>query len=358
MRVRIARWLRLPVAFFLMCVVAVACGPVQELTEGDQEHEHDAGAEMLALPELQAVVLGGGPLRVVATTSLIGDVVAQVGGDAIELTTLMGPGQDPHSYEPAARDLTAVARAHVVLLNGWDLEEALVDDLEAIAGKTSLVPVSAYIQPLRFGAGYQEDAGHQEDAGSDEGEHHHEGADPHVWFSVRNVEQWVKNVVRVLSDLDPANAERYADNAAAYLAELAELDAYARSQFAGIPAEKRFLVTNHRSLAYLAADYDLQVLGTVIPATSTLAEPSARDLVDLTQAMERRGLCALFVESTVSDKLAQTVAAELDSCDAVQVISLYTGAIGPAGSGADSYVGMFRFNVDAIVQGLSKDTQR
>ena len=105
----------------------------------------------LALPALSAVQLDGRPLRVVATTGIIGDVVGRVGGDAIELTTLMGPGQDPHSYQPAAADLTAAANADVIFINGWDLEEGLVADLASIAQDAVIVPISAGIVPLPFG---------------------------------------------------------------------------------------------------------------------------------------------------------------------------------------------------------------
>ena len=155
-----------------------------------------------------------------------------------------------------------------------------------------------------------------------------------------------------VSDLDPANAERYESHASAYRAELEDLQTYAETQLAGIPAENRVLVTNHDSLGYMARDYDLQVLGTVLPAASTLADPSASDLAELIQEIEETGICTLFTETTVSDKLAQTVAAELEGCDEVRVLGLYTGAVGPAGSGTESYIGMFRYNVDTIVEGL------
>ncbi len=306
-------------------------------SEDVREYEHEPSqAEVLALPELKAADFYNAPLQVVATTSIIGDVVAQVGGDAIELTTLMGPGQDPHSYKPAAQDLTAVSKAHIILVNGWDLEEALVHDLEAIGEGTPIVPVSANIEPLEFG----------------EHKHEHAGADPHTWFSVQNVKQWVDNIEHVLSDLDPANAETYKSNASAYRTELEELQAYAETQLAGIPAGNRFLVTNHDAFGYLAHEYGLQVLGAVIPSLSSLAEPSASDLAELIEDMNETGICTIFSEATVSDKLAQTVAAELDGCDEVQVLQLYSGAVGPTGSGADSYIGMFRSNVDAIVEGL------
>lgn len=320
--------------------------------EGDHEvgdeHANEAEAEMIVLPELEALELKGERLKVIATTSIIGDVVAQVGGEAIELTTLMGPGLDPHSYEPGTQELTAVAEAQVIFVNGWDLEEGLVHDLEEISEGVPLVAISANVAPLAFG----KDEHASSEGGQDEHEHEHGVADPHVWFSIHNVEQWVGNVERVLSDLDPANAGSYESRANAYLAELEELETYVESQLAQIPEENRFLVTNHDSFSYFAKDYGFELIGTLIPAASTLAEPSASDLAGLIGEMEAHGVCTIFTETTVSDTLAQTVASELDGCEEVKVLKLYTGAVGPAGSGADSYTGMFRANVDRIVEGI------
>ena len=326
---------------------------------------------MLTLPALAALDLGGEPLRVVATTSIIGDVVAQVGGDAIALTTLMGPGQDPHSYEPAARDLTAVADAHVIFVNGWDLEEGLIEDLISIGENAIIVPISAGIEPLDFAGDHSHEDEHEEEAhdehddedhsdaehddeehSDDDHDHSHSGADPHVWFSIHNVEQWVENAATVLSTLDSAHADAYAANADAYLAELAELETYVEGQIAAIPVDGRYLVTNHEALAYFAAAYDFTVLGTVIPGASTVAEPSASNLADLIETMAANDVCTVYTETTVSDSLAQTVASELDTCDEVQVLPLYTGALGPEDSGADSYIGMYRSNIDTIVAGF------
>lgn len=320
--------------------------------EGENEHEHGGEAEMLALPELSALPLDGRPLRVVATTSIIGDVVSRVGGEAIELTTLMGPAQDPHSYQPAAADLTAVANADVIFVNGWNLEEGLLDDLSNIAENALLVPVSAGIEPLAFGEGAHADE-HEDEAHEEEGEHHHSGADPHTWLSVHNVMKWVENAEASLSALDPSNATQYSANAAAFMAELESLDDYARTQLATIPEERRVLVTNHEAFAYFADEYGFEVLGTVIPGASTLAEPTASDLAALIQAMQTEGVCAIFTETTVSDRLAQTVADELNECEDVRIGKLFTGALGATGSGADSYVGMFRANVDTIVSALT-----
>ncbi|MCB8944786.1 MAG: zinc ABC transporter substrate-binding protein [Ardenticatenaceae bacterium] len=326
--------------------------------EHDVEHEHDDSTETLSLPELGAAALNGRKLTVVATTSIIGDVVAQVGGEAIDLTILMEAGQDPHSYEPGAQELTAVADADVIFINGWDLEESLVDSLESIGEEALVVPISANIHPLAFGEDEHEHEGeeaeHEEEDEHDEGEHHHSGADPHVWFSIHNVEQWMENVEHVLSELDPTHAGTYEANATAYMTELAELEAYAEAQLAPIPTEKRFLVTNHDSFGYFAEEYDFTVLGTVIPSISTAAEPSASDLTDLIAEMEEHTVCTIFTETTVNDTLAQTVASELSGCDAVQVLKLYTGAVGSEGSGAESYIGMFRTNIDTIVDGLKQ----
>ncbi|MAT96743.1 MAG: metal ABC transporter substrate-binding protein [Anaerolineaceae bacterium] len=301
--------------------------------------------ELLTLPSLAAAELNGEPLQVIASTSIIGDVVAQVGGDAIALTTLMMAGQDPHSYEPGAQTLTAVAQADVIFINGWDLEESLVHDLETIGEDVPVVAISANIEPLTPG---EED----EDEHEDEEEHEHRGADPHVWFDIQNVIQWTENAAQVLAALDPDNADVYQVNATAYKTALADLEAYVQEQLATLPAENRVLVTNHDSFGYFAQAYDFEILGTVVPGSSTIAEPSAADLTALIGTMEEHGVCTIFTETTVSDSLSQTVAAELDECEVVQVVPLYTGAIGPAGSGAESYIDMFRANVEAIVAGL------
>jgi len=286
----------------------------------------------LTLPAISAAALDGRPLRVVATTSLIGDAAARVGGPAIALTTLMPPGQDPHSYQPAAADLAAAADADLILVNGWNLEEGLLADLAA-DGHAPRVPVSAGITPRP-------------------GRSDPIAADPHVWQDVANVMQWVDTIAAALSAADPANAATYTANAAAYRAELADLDRFVRQQTASLPAERRVLVTNHDTLAYFAAAYDFRVLGSVLPGASTLAEATAANLAALAEAMDEAGVCSLFVETTAADQVARTLSEELDGCNEVRVISLYSDALGPPGSGAESYLGMMRANVGAIVQGL------
>jgi ABC-type Zn uptake system ZnuABC Zn-binding protein ZnuA len=322
-------FIKMALGLVLLSLVFVAC---QNTTKGETAGiGNDTGR--LVLPELTAVSLAGTKLRVVATTSIIGDVVAQVGGEAIELTVLMGAGQDPHSYEPGAKDLTAVADAHVIFINGWDLEEGLLNNLVNVAEAAVIVPVSAGITPREFAG---------------DGSNHH--ADPHVWLDPQNVQQWVLNIEQVLVALDPTNSAIYAANAAAYEQELAALMLEMDGVMRGLNG--RNLVTNHDALGYLAARYDLNIIGTVLPGASTLAEPSASDLTALATRMQAAHSCTIFAESIANTQLADAVGAELDSCNEVQILSLYTDAIGSAGSGADSYLGMMRANIQTLAKGL------
>jgi len=311
----------------------------------DHDDDHDHAGEMLVLPHLNAVDLAAGEkLRVIATTSIIGDIVARIGGDAIELTVLMGPNVDPHSFQASAAELTAVADAHVIFINGWDLEEGLIRDLKNIGEGVPMVPVSAYIEPLEFDDDHH-GQGHDHDHGHD--------ADPHTWYNPHLVKQWVENIEHALHDLDPANEDLYEDNAEAYLEELDELIDYFEARIAEIPAERRKLVTNHDTFGYFARAYGFEIVGTIIPSVSTVAEPSARELAQLIDAMTAEGVCTIFTETVANDRLAQAVAAELTDCVQVQVLRLFTDALGEPGSGAETYLDMMRINIDRIVAGLT-----
>lgn len=339
---------RLMVSLLFIAVLAVsACNTDQPTEPQDDEKATSASIDELAplsLPDLQPAELNGDRLRVAATTSLIGDVVSQVGGEAIELTTLMEAGQDPHSYEPGAGDLATVAGSQIIFVNGWNLEEGLLDDLANVSEGTPMVPVAAGIEPRIFG-----------DPELEQEDDKQAVVDPHTWLDPQNVLAWVDNVELTLVTMDPDNAGTYAANASQYRQALTGLIESYDDQVAAIPVEQRKLVTNHDSLGYLAQAYGFKIIGTVIPAASTLTEPSARDLASLLETMEEAGVCTLFAESTANVQLAQTIAGELDGCQEVQVITLYTGALGPAGSGADSYLGMMQANIEAIAGGLIEE---
>lgn len=287
------------------------------------------------LPPLSPVARGEGePLRVVATTTIVGDVVAQVGGDAIELTVLLPPGADPHTYEPTPTDMTAVFRAHVLFVNGLGLEEFLERTLRNADSDLPVVPVSAGIQPRRM----------------EEHEHEHTGeVDPHVWLDVRNVMVWVENIRQALSALDPDHADLYAANAAAYLAELKTLDVWIQEQVASMPPQNRKLVTNHPAFGYFADRYGFEQVAAVYPI-SPGTEPSAREIAELEDIIRRFGVSAIFAETTVHPRLAEQVARDTE----VRLVTLYTGSLGGPGSGAETYVAMMRYNTRAIVEALSE----
>lgn len=312
----------------LATVLLVACHNAEDSGESRTE------TAILTLPHLETADLNGDKLRVVATTSIIGDIVAQVGGEEIDLKVLINVGQDSHSYEPGAQDLTAVADAHVIFINGWRLEEGLLDNLTNVSDTAVLVPVSAGITPLFFTA-----------------ENGAKQSDPHVWLDPQNVQQWVKNIEQVLTALDPTHAPLYEANARVYLQELDVLLDYMDAQMATIPLARRKLVTNHDALGYLAARYDFTLIGTILPGGSTLAEPSASDLTQLAQAMQAADTCTIFTETTANIELAQAIAAELDNCEEVQILSLYIEAV-TQDSEADSYINMMKTDIDLLVKGL------
>jgi ABC-type Zn uptake system ZnuABC Zn-binding protein ZnuA len=318
-------------------------------TSGQEELDQEESGLLEIPPFPEAEIKEGDNLKVLATTSIIGDILSQVGSGSIDLTILMAPGQDPHSYEPSAGDLAAASQAQVVFINGWDLEEGLVEDLANTVDNAPIVPISAGLTPLFSGDHDSNDRSLTQPAGR--------LADPHIWLDPHLVKQWAINSSHVLSTLDPANANTYQANLETYSQQLEDLIAYFDEQIATVPVEQRQLVTNHNSLAYFASAYDFNIIGTVIPEASTLADPSASELVNLIREMEDNGVCAIFSESTVSDDLAQTVLNELDTCDEVRVIKLYTGALGPEGSGAENYHDMMRANITAIVKGVSRSKE-
>ncbi len=290
-------------------------------------------------PALTPVSLTAGErLRVVATTSIIGDVVRQIGDDLIELTVLIGPGQDPHGYTPTAQDIAAIADAHVVFINGLGLEEGLQRTIETVREPGQpIIAVSAAIKPRTSTAA---------EAHEDQGQPRF---DPHTWLDPLNVLKWVDIIERTLSELDPAHAPDYARNATAYREQLRALDEYIRQQVARIPPERRKLVMDHLSFGYFAARYGFEEVGSVIPGFSTAAEPSAADMARLSALMRQANVPVIFVSRSTNPRVTETLAREAG----VPVLSLYVGSLGEPGSGADTYIGMMRANVDTIVKGLS-----
>ena len=292
------------------------------------------------LTQLAAVPLEASQkLQVVATTSIVGDVVGRIGGDAIELTTLMGRGADPHTYVATPSDSAAVHDAHVLFSNGAGLEEGMSELTLDSSGGAVHIPLSDNL-PL-LGAAY---AGKAQQPGPGEAMGQ---PDPHVWFDVQNILAWTKTVLETLSSLDPADRSSYQASADAFAQELEDLDTWILEQVAIIPQSNRKLVTNHETLGYFARRYGFELVGAVYPLSPS-SEPSARDLAGLEEAIRQYGLSVLFTEGTVRPVLADQVARDTG----VRLVPLYTESLGPPGSGAESYIAMIRYDVQAIVAAL------
>ncbi len=270
-------------------------------------------------------------LRVVATTTIVGDVVRAVGGDAIALTVLLPPGVDPHTFEPTPQDVAAVADAAVVFANGAGLERFLEPLLQNAGGHARLVTVSEGIALRRLGGSAHE-------------------VDPHVWFDPLNVMVWVRNIARALRTLDPAHAEVYAANARRYEDELRKLDAWIRDQVARVPPEQRKLVTDHAVFGYFAQRYGFEQVGAIVPGGSSAAEPSAQALVALEETIREQKVRAIFVGKTVNPSLAQRIAEDTG----VRIVFLYTGSLSAPGGPADTYLKLMRYDVTAIVKALTE----
>ena len=299
------------------------------------------GAHADVAPSLSPVGLATGErLRLVATTSIVSDVVARVGGELVQLTTLMPRGSDPHAFEPTPQDVTTLTEAHAVFINGVGLETFLEPFLEALESRVAIVPVSSGIALLDLTDG--PDPGGQEDIHSDG------GVDPHVWFDPLHVIIWTENIASALSAMDPDRADQYRGNAQAYETELTALDAWIHEQVATVPPAHRKLVTDHALLGYFAQRYGFEQVGALFPGFSTLAEPSAQDLAALEDAIREHGVRALFVGQTVNPDLAKRVAEDTG----VRVVTLYTGSLSEVGGPADSYLALMRYDVGAIVEAL------
>jgi len=295
------------------------------------------------LAALEARTLAPGHrLHVVATTSIVGDVVGQVGGETIDMHVLMPLGVDPHTYEPAPRDIQAIAEANVVFLSGLGLEEALLPRLVNAGGEASFVSLSEGITPLGLGA-----AGTPESGQAANGREL-ESVDPHVWQDPTNVIRWTENAAEALSRLDPASADDYYQRADAYRDELFRLDAEIQSMVASVPAGERKLVTDHDDLAYFAARYGFEIVGAVIPAYSTSAEPSAQEISQLEVAVKQLGVKAVFVGVEANPALSRRVTEDAG----VRLVAIYADSLSDVNGPAPNYIQLMQYNVKAIVDAL------
>lgn len=285
-----------------------------------------------------------GNLKVVASTSLIGDIVRNVGGEAVELAVLIPAGSDPHTFEPRPQDIAALSDADIVFINGLDLEEALEPALDANV-RGILAAVSDGIEVLPFQDEHEAEAEEQAPEGVDPA---HATGDPHTWMDPNNVIIWTQNIATALSQSDPANASKYQTNADAYISELRQLDGWIRQQVEQLPANQRKLVTDHAVFAYFAEQYGFEQVGLIVPALSSNAAPSAKELAELEDRIRSSGIPAIFVGTTVNPALSEQVASDTGT----KLVFVYTGSLDEAGSPVDSYIKFMRSNVSAIVEAL------
>jgi manganese/iron transport system substrate-binding protein len=271
----------------------------------------------------------GGGLRVVATTTQLADVAGNVGGDRVQVTSLLKPGVDAHDYDPSPADIDAIARADLVLQNGVGLEEWLDDTIKSAGFRGQVVDASQGVRLRQV-----------------DGE-----ADPHIWQNPRNVEVMAANVQRGLAKAEPAGAAAFTANLDAYDKELRSLDAEVARQIDSLANKK--LVTNHDAIGYYIDRYGLELVGSVIPSFDTSAELSGKDVRDLVARIRETKVKAVFAEATLPPKAAQTIAAEAGVKVVVGEDALYGDALGPPGSDGDTYLKMIRHNTATIVGGLS-----
>ncbi len=286
-----------------------------------------------------ALAQPGGP-RVVATVGMIGDVAAELAGDCADVTVLIGPGSDPHLYRASAGDVRALAQADLVLYGGLHLEAGLGDVLASLASRRPVVAVSEAAVPAseRIGTG-------REGLGA---------YDPHVWMDVSLWARAVPVIAEALTTAagDAECADGIASAAAVYAGQLAALHAWAAAALAGVPADRRVLITAHDAFAYFGRAYGVEVDG--IQGISTETEAAVADVRRVAGLVVERGVPTIFLESTINPRTVNAVREAVAARGGSVALgeSLYADAPGSAGTADGTYVGMVVHNVRAIVTGL------
>jgi len=277
-------------------------------------------------------------ITVITTTSFVTDTVSRIAGDRVELINLIEYGQDPHSYEPSPRDIARVENADIIFVNGFDLEEGLLNIFESVNG-SKIVELSSTVDFIE----------------SPEEEDHH-GIDPHTWMSPLNVIKWSETAAESLIKINGVNKEYYEANKSDYIRELIDLHEKIQNKLSVIDVEQRVMITDHDSLAYFAREYNFKIPGTIIPGTSSNSDTSARALIDLIKLIERTGVQTIFIGETAGPdmaKLTENIRSELNS--PVKIVKLKSGSLDKPGTGADTYLDYMDYNTDLILNGLTGD---
>lgn len=277
-------------------------------------------------------------LNVVASFSIIGDFAQQVGGDRINLTTLVGPDSDTHAYEPRPQDAAALAKAKVILANGANFEAFLPRLVEASGTQTKITELIDGVTLLEAG-------GHAHDAAHDHGDDEH---DPHAFQSPANAIIYVGNIAKAFCDADAGSCETYKANAAAYIQTLRDLDATMQAEIARVPPERRSVITSHDAFAYFGHAFQIRFLAA--EGVSTHAAPSAADIAKLIDQARADKASAIFVENISNPKLVEQIARETGLKLGG---TLYSDALTGEDGQAPTYLDMVRHNMGTIVLAIA-----
>ena len=271
----------------------------------------------------------GAELTVVATTTQVADFVRNVGGDRVDVHGILGTNADPHDYEPRPSDVGAIGDAPLVFKSGGDIDAWLDELIENAGGDPRVVTLIDSVRRIK----------------GEQGE-----TDPHWWEDPRNSIRAVAVIRDALIEADPAGRATYERNAGAYLRKLQALDREIADCMRRVPAAKRKLVTTHDALGYFADRYDVEVVGALIPSLSTQAQPSARDINELVDQIRGEGVEAIFPETALNKRLESAVSREAGAKVGGQ---LWADALGPEGSGAETYLAAMRKNTNTMAEGMS-----
>jgi zinc/manganese transport system substrate-binding protein len=276
--------------------------------------------------------------KVVASFSILGDLAAEVGGSRVEVSTLVGPNGDGHSFQPSPADARKVSRARIVLVNGLGFEGWMPRLVKASGGAPVVVEVTNGIVPRTI----------EEEGDASHGSHAGTPADPHVWQSVANARAIVANIRDAFVAADPAGRSAYEANAAAYDAKLAALETEVRTAIARIPPERRRIITSHDAFGYFAAAYGVAFVSP--QGVSTEAEASAMAVAGIIRQIKAQAIPAVFIENISDPRLLARIA---DETGARIGGTLYSDALSGRDDGAGTYIEMMRHNIRELASALA-----
>lgn len=284
-----------------------------------------------------------GKLPVVASFSILADLVREVGGDRVAVTTLVGPNGDAHVYSPTPADAKAVAAAKLILVNGLKFEGWLPRLVRSASAKGTVVTATKGVMPIEA----EDDHDHDKKGAHAHG-HDHGGDDPHAWQNIANAKIYVANIRDALVAADPQGKSLYEANAGAYLVKLDAVDAELKAAVARIPAERRKAITSHDAFGYFAKAYGIEFIAP--QGVSTEAEASAKDVARIIRQIKAQKIPAIFLENVTNPRLIEQIARETGAKIGGR---LFSDALSDANGPAGTYIAMMKHNISQIEKALA-----